>query len=149
HLLRLWVRGLTVDWEALYANAPRRMLSLPTYPFARERYWIDASTDAPPRYARTVPPAAAPAIHRPLVPAWETLIDLDRHDQPAPACGGSTAVIGAPPSEHARFGAVYPDASFHDAPDAQTAGALARRIAHAGRARIIWLVPGDDAAPDG
>ncbi|MCG7407083.1 SDR family NAD(P)-dependent oxidoreductase [Paenibacillus sp. ACRRX] len=39
-LLDLWVKGLHLDWHRLYgANKPRRM-SLPTYPFAKERYWV-------------------------------------------------------------------------------------------------------------
>src|SRR5439155_26895648 len=39
-LLAWWVKGLTVDWRHLYGeNLPCR-ISLPTYPFARERYWI-------------------------------------------------------------------------------------------------------------
>ncbi|MDH7524370.1 MAG: beta-ketoacyl synthase N-terminal-like domain-containing protein, partial [Peptococcaceae bacterium] len=38
-LLDLWTKGLEIDWEKLYGeNRPRRV-SLPTYPFARERYW--------------------------------------------------------------------------------------------------------------
>lgn len=38
-LLNLWVKGLELNWEGLYSdNMPKRM-SLPTYPFARERYW--------------------------------------------------------------------------------------------------------------
>src|SRR5579872_1976178 len=40
-LLELWVKGLEVDWGKLYgAEKPQRM-SLPAYPFVRERYWID------------------------------------------------------------------------------------------------------------
>lgn len=37
-----WAAGATIDWRALYPTdgTPARM-SLPTYPFARERYWID------------------------------------------------------------------------------------------------------------
>jgi acyl transferase domain-containing protein len=39
-LLDLWVKGLNFDWNKLYGdNAPQR-ISLPTYPFAKERYWI-------------------------------------------------------------------------------------------------------------
>ncbi|HZG81614.1 MAG TPA: beta-ketoacyl synthase N-terminal-like domain-containing protein, partial [Brevibacillus sp.] len=33
-----WVNGSPVAWDQLYAEKPYR-LSLPTYPFARERYW--------------------------------------------------------------------------------------------------------------
>ena len=38
-LLDLWVKGLPFDWSALYGDARPRRVSLPTYPFARERYW--------------------------------------------------------------------------------------------------------------
>ncbi len=39
-LLKLWANGLSVDWARLHEHAPRRRVSLPTYPFARERYWV-------------------------------------------------------------------------------------------------------------
>ena len=38
-LLELWVKGLRIDWRLLYADQPRRV-RLPTYPFARDRFWI-------------------------------------------------------------------------------------------------------------
>ncbi|MFF8597223.1 beta-ketoacyl synthase N-terminal-like domain-containing protein [Streptomyces sp. NPDC015220] len=41
--LEAWTRGHAVDWSRLYpAGSPRR-IALPTYPFARERYWVDES----------------------------------------------------------------------------------------------------------
>ncbi len=43
-LLDLWVRGVNVDWTGLYSDAKPRRIPLPTYPFARERYWIDDRT---------------------------------------------------------------------------------------------------------
>jgi acyl transferase domain-containing protein/acyl carrier protein/NAD(P)-dependent dehydrogenase (short-subunit alcohol dehydrogenase family) len=39
-LLDLWVKGLSFDWSKLYGNVKPRRISLPTYPFARERYWL-------------------------------------------------------------------------------------------------------------
>lgn len=39
-LLRLWVMGLEVDWSSLYKNCRIEKISLPTYPFAKERYWF-------------------------------------------------------------------------------------------------------------
>lgn len=36
----LWVSGFTIDWQILYPKQTPRRVSLPTYPFARERYWI-------------------------------------------------------------------------------------------------------------
>ncbi|RZK98581.1 MAG: hypothetical protein EOP36_21310, partial [Rubrivivax sp.] len=39
-LLDLWVKGLSFNWEQLHGEAKPRRISLPTYPFARERYWV-------------------------------------------------------------------------------------------------------------
>ncbi len=39
-LAKLWCIGVSVDWIYFYQNETRRRLSLPTYPFARQRYWI-------------------------------------------------------------------------------------------------------------
>jgi acyl transferase domain-containing protein len=40
-LLEMWVRGLEVDWNKLYGESKPQRMSLPTYPFAKERYWIE------------------------------------------------------------------------------------------------------------
>ncbi|WP_299608347.1 SDR family NAD(P)-dependent oxidoreductase [uncultured Aquimarina sp.] len=39
-LAQLWVKGLEIDWSLLYNNQVPKKISLPTYPFARERYWV-------------------------------------------------------------------------------------------------------------
>ncbi|MEX3556757.1 MAG: beta-ketoacyl synthase N-terminal-like domain-containing protein, partial [Burkholderia gladioli] len=67
-LLRLWTQGLEVDWRVLHAGPPPRRARLPTYAFARERYW--------PRPAR---PAARPEtrVNPPMQAANED--ELDRH----------------------------------------------------------------------
>jgi acyl transferase domain-containing protein len=46
-LLELWVRGLSFDWNRLHAGVKPRRISLPAYPFARERHWIDAMSFDP------------------------------------------------------------------------------------------------------
>ena len=38
---RLWCAGVAVDWPALHAAKPRYRVPLPTYPFERQRYWLD------------------------------------------------------------------------------------------------------------
>ena len=45
-LLDLWVKGLELDWSKLYGEARPLRISLPTYPFAREHYWIEGAGDA-------------------------------------------------------------------------------------------------------
>ncbi|WP_455872390.1 beta-ketoacyl synthase N-terminal-like domain-containing protein [Serratia proteamaculans] len=39
-LLELWVKGFQFDWGKLYGNARPNRVNLPTYPFAKKRYWI-------------------------------------------------------------------------------------------------------------
>ncbi|MGE0127971.1 MAG: SDR family NAD(P)-dependent oxidoreductase [Blastocatellales bacterium] len=41
---RLWIAGVDVDWAGYYAHERRRRVPLPTYPFERQRYWIEART---------------------------------------------------------------------------------------------------------
>jgi acyl carrier protein len=36
--------NVTIDWHGFYANENRRRLPLPTYPFERQRYWIESSS---------------------------------------------------------------------------------------------------------
>ncbi|MCB0208983.1 MAG: SDR family NAD(P)-dependent oxidoreductase, partial [Anaerolineae bacterium] len=40
-LAQLWVSGVEIEWTLLYPNQPPRRISLPTYPFAKKRYWFD------------------------------------------------------------------------------------------------------------
>lgn len=40
---RLWCAGLAIDWRALAGDAGGRRVSLPTYPFERQRHWIEAT----------------------------------------------------------------------------------------------------------
>ena len=38
---RLWIAGAEIDWPAISEGERRRRVSLPTYPFARTRHWVD------------------------------------------------------------------------------------------------------------
>lgn len=44
---RLWVSGVAIDWEAFYAMERRGRVPLPTYPFERRRYWVEAPAGIP------------------------------------------------------------------------------------------------------
>ncbi|MCF2149903.1 SDR family NAD(P)-dependent oxidoreductase [Desmonostoc muscorum LEGE 12446] len=39
---QLWLFGVSIDWSEFYSEEQRHRLPLPTYPFERQRYWIDA-----------------------------------------------------------------------------------------------------------
>ena len=39
---KLWMAGVEIDWKSYYEGERRRRVGLPTYPFERQRYWIEA-----------------------------------------------------------------------------------------------------------
>jgi len=43
---RLWLAGHPIDWAAVHAHERRHRVRLPTYPFERERYWVDTPDGA-------------------------------------------------------------------------------------------------------
>lgn len=48
---KLWAVGATPDWQSFYAHEIRSRVPLPTYPFERRRYWIDAQNPTEQKYA--------------------------------------------------------------------------------------------------
>jgi polyketide synthase PksN len=59
----MWAEGQHVEWEVFYGAAPPQKLPLPTYPFAKERYWVSDS----PRSEERVRPQTKPSQLHPLV----------------------------------------------------------------------------------
>ncbi|HET8846164.1 MAG TPA: acyltransferase domain-containing protein, partial [Ktedonobacteraceae bacterium] len=47
-LARLWLLGVPIDWKGYYAGERRHRVLLPTYPFERQRYWIEVDRHAKP-----------------------------------------------------------------------------------------------------
>ena len=54
----LYERGADVDWAGFDHGYARRRLSLPTYPFERQRYWLETDRRRP---ARDAEPTSSPA----------------------------------------------------------------------------------------
>ncbi|MFI1761427.1 SDR family NAD(P)-dependent oxidoreductase [Streptomyces sp. NPDC020800] len=75
-LMDLWVKGLTFDWETLPRAGAVRRVSLPSYPFAKERYWVgDVDTAAP----RTGGAPSVGAVH-PLAQVNSSTLEVQRFD---------------------------------------------------------------------
>jgi acyl transferase domain-containing protein/acyl carrier protein len=75
---RLWSAGAAVTWEALTAGEKRRRVPLPTYPFERQKYWVEPGQPAQAVAPASDPYGAAPQegmVKQPLdkwfyLPAW-------------------------------------------------------------------------------
>ncbi len=87
----LYVKGLDLNWRGFDAEYARQCIGLPTYPFERGRYWIEAAGKESISISRPVSPQVDRAKDRhPLldshtqlahpagVHAWETLLDKQR-----------------------------------------------------------------------
>ena len=56
---RLWTLGVPVDWDEFRKQEPGRRVPLPTYPFQRQRFWVEAKPrNSPPRAPETAQSAA-------------------------------------------------------------------------------------------
>ena len=62
---RLWLAGVKVDWLSFYANERRHRLPLPTYPFDRQRYWIDL-----PKLEQAAPKKPVSSERKPDLADW-------------------------------------------------------------------------------
>ncbi|HLS56235.1 MAG TPA: type I polyketide synthase [Zeimonas sp.] len=76
----LYARGATIKWDAVSCGPATRRIALPTYPFQRERFWVDAD----PRGRLAAPVAGHPLLGERLdlasVPGttvWEQAISLE------------------------------------------------------------------------
>ncbi len=71
---QLWLGGVEPDWTAFDAHEQRRRVPLPTYPFDRQRYWVDFD----PRSGSNQPGSRSRPYNKRLdlenwfsVPAWK------------------------------------------------------------------------------
>jgi acyl transferase domain-containing protein/acyl carrier protein len=64
---RLWVAGAELDWRGAHGDSTPRRIPLPTYPFERERHWIERERGGQPSAPR-VP--EEPTSTQAFVPTW-------------------------------------------------------------------------------
>ena len=64
-LLEIWVNGLNINWNDLYGEKKPHKISAPTYPFARERHWLETTQINATREADSSPKSRIhPLLHK-------------------------------------------------------------------------------------
>jgi acyl transferase domain-containing protein len=84
---QLWLAGVRVDWTAFSADEQRRRLPLPTYPFERQRYWIEPQRQTGTQ--RGLSQRKADVADWFYIPSWKLSLP------PAPLQPGTLAELGA------------------------------------------------------
>src|SRR5262249_37421407 len=99
---QLYVAGVALDWEAFDREEPRRRVSLPTYPFQRERCWVESAwpgavgTPAPHRHTSTISPLLGYRLHSALPEIlFESHLSIDALAFLDDHCVYGTAVLPA------------------------------------------------------
>ena len=92
----LWLSGAKPNWKEVHVGETRQRLSLPTYPFERKRYWLDAP--AAEKTAEQLPAAPAQELpaHNSATPVTEEFATLNTNTQaasPAVSALGRTTKI--------------------------------------------------------
>ncbi|HZN10057.1 MAG TPA: type I polyketide synthase, partial [Blastocatellia bacterium] len=75
---RLWLAGVAVEWPGLHADGSGRRVPLPTYPFERQRFWVNSPG---PDAAR---PRLEPLGKRPDMADWFYVPSWKRAMPPGP-----------------------------------------------------------------
>ena len=93
-LARLWLYGAAINWPAIHHSERRHKVALPTYPFERQRYWIDPPSSVPAKPARTT--HGSPNVKMDIAdwlyaPSWRRTVGPDSVEEHAP--GSSWLVL--------------------------------------------------------
>lgn len=78
---RLWGRGIRIDWSSFYQQERRHRLPLPTYPFERQRYWLDAVPNKPVKPSGKI----ANLDDWFYIPSWKRTPNISRHPEASPS----------------------------------------------------------------
>jgi acyl transferase domain-containing protein len=82
---RLWSAGVPLDWSGFHSGEPRRRLHLPTYPFERDRFWVDPPSTAERPVLLTKNPEVSEWFYAPswaftLTPEYPTLETAEKRN---------------------------------------------------------------------
>ena len=141
-LTDLWVRGLTIDWSALYAGSgmahPHR-ISLPTYPFAREPFWVPGGK------APVLSSQAATTHTSLLCPVWEPVVRSSHEAPRVPAAADRIAIVGGDDAAIDAIRQHYPQARSLSIHAGDEIDRMARALEAASDGTVIdhlfWIAP--------
>ena len=143
-LAELWVNGTVLDWSRLPVDGARRV-SLPTYPFARQHYWLPDAPEVTPAVETVAPQAVAPAPVALsagsvlLKPTWDA---APRPTEPGTPVSGRVVVIGGEDEHWARIRAALPAAERLPVDGADTIETITAKLTDGESiGHVVWLAP--------
>nr|AAR19304.1 putative type I polyketide synthase [symbiont bacterium of Paederus fuscipes] len=136
----LWQSGDDVDWSLLHdPRVPMPRVALPTYPFARQHYWLPESTMASSRQA-----SVGKTELLMLAPCWKPLQLIDGSEQRLVTASASkrVLVVGGTDDEWDTLRALYADSWRIPIDPDVGVGELSSRLGELGElAQVMWIAP--------
>jgi acyl transferase domain-containing protein/aryl carrier-like protein len=105
-LAQVYQQGFSVDWQQVHQDARHQRISLPTYPFQRQRFWVERPTsDANPLLTHLRPQSDTAVL--PISKA--TLEPSSLSSSTHPLLGSRVPLVNSPEIRfHAQIGAIAP-----------------------------------------
>ncbi|WP_326597270.1 type I polyketide synthase [Streptomyces sp. NBC_01803] len=146
-LAELNVRGIPVDWPAVYEERGATHVELPTYAFQRKRYWIEqaAAAQAP---AAPVPAAAVPAVPAARRPADPDQWRYRTEWRPLPADHAAAAALAAGATATPVLSGVWPLLTPPAGADDELVSRVSWIMERLGGEVVHLPLTGDDARAD-
>ncbi|WP_438018417.1 SDR family NAD(P)-dependent oxidoreductase [Sorangium sp. So ce315] len=153
-LADVYCQGYQLDWQKLYGDVRPTRVRVPTYPFARKRYWIQPVPRTPAAAAATElatssdrsdsPRAGSPLVGlRRLVRVWEP-VEVPEGALPRAFAGEGegTLVIGGDEVAREAIRARHPRAVFSDIAPDDHPSAIAHRLKRVQAIEhVLWIAP--------
>ncbi len=76
----LWLEGARINWMNFYDGQNRRRVRVPTYPFERQRFWIDPGSPAGESQKRQIVGKKADLSEWFYLPSWKRTLSLSPAD---------------------------------------------------------------------
>ncbi|WP_407667096.1 type I polyketide synthase [Myxococcus guangdongensis] len=131
----LWLAGVTVDWKGFHGEERRHRLPLPTYPFERQRFWVEPEARSTASEATSAPVTPETALVQESMERWFHVPSWKRAPlAPALVARGNTprvwmvfedassptdALLAAAPGEERRVLHVRPGTAFSRTGDSE------------------------------
>jgi amino acid adenylation domain-containing protein len=97
---QVWICGGRLDWSRYYAHERRQRVSLPTYPFQHQRFWVDPPVEGASLDVVRNHPAGQSISDWFFVPSWERSLPPDGQPEAgshwlifADPCGLGSAIV--------------------------------------------------------
>src|SRR5205807_10270298 len=140
-LAELWVCGTKIEWCLLYKSSFPRRISVPTYPFARERHWVTSVAEKAAEQSKEPnSKKEASANLQSLLPAWKP-VHFDASKRTIPAESTKILLLGGNQSQFDWVRTFYPNSRLLPLSPSASIENIEQALADCSLDQLLWIAP--------